>query len=598
MANIPPWLATMREIDGTHWAPGDGPNSTILEWLRFVSSAYPNMADYCASVMHDEYFSWCGMTVGYCMAKAGIAPVFGAADTSRFLWAAAWLGWGTPVATPQPGDVLVFDFGGGDHHVTLFESDNGNGTWACRGGNQSHRAMVTNFSKSKVMGIRRASAAGAVVQPTPAPVVVAKPPSMDFNDCIVLVLRDEGGNDDDPRDPGGRTSRGILQREWDVWRQTHPGLPSDVWQAPQDQIIAIYHQKYWDALNCDSLPAGVDYAVFDYGVNSGIGRAAKVLQGFVGSEVDGEIGPQTITATTQADPATLVTRICDERLAFLQGLGTWATFGRGWTNRVQGVRRAALAMASAVPHAPPAPPVQPTLPVQPAPPVQPTLPVQPTPPVQPIPPVQPTPPVQPAPPTPVKPPSKDFVDCVALVLRDEGGNDDDPRDPGGRTSRGILQREWDVWRQTHPGQPSDVWQAPQDQIVAIYREKYWDALCCDSLPAGVDYAVFDYGVNSGIIRSAKVLQGLVGADIDGEIGPQTIAATAQADPATLVQRICDERLTFLQGLGTWPTFGNGWTNRVQGVRRTALAMASAAPPPPVPRPVPPNSARSAHPVAG
>ncbi|HEV7984287.1 MAG TPA: hypothetical protein VGP86_15445, partial [Xanthobacteraceae bacterium] len=82
----PPWLATMRSIDGTHWAPGDGPNSTILDWLRFISSAYPNMAEYCASVMHDDYFSWCGLTVGYCMTKAGVAPVFGSSDTSRFLW--------------------------------------------------------------------------------------------------------------------------------------------------------------------------------------------------------------------------------------------------------------------------------------------------------------------------------------------------------------------------------------------------------------------------------------------------------------------------------------------------------------------------------
>jgi hypothetical protein len=33
------------------------------------------------------------------------------------------------VTAPEAGDVLVFDFGGGDHHVTLFETDNGDGTW-------------------------------------------------------------------------------------------------------------------------------------------------------------------------------------------------------------------------------------------------------------------------------------------------------------------------------------------------------------------------------------------------------------------------------------------------------------------------------------
>jgi uncharacterized protein (TIGR02594 family) len=145
----------MRAINGTRWAPGDGPNATIASWLRYVGTAFPGTADFCASVMHDDYFSWCGLTVGYCMANARIAPVFGTTDTSRFLWAEAWLGWGSPVTTPETGDVLVFDFGGGDHHVTLFESDNGDGTWACRGGNQSHHVELTNFRKSRIMGIRR-----------------------------------------------------------------------------------------------------------------------------------------------------------------------------------------------------------------------------------------------------------------------------------------------------------------------------------------------------------------------------------------------------------------------------------------------------------
>jgi uncharacterized protein (TIGR02594 family) len=153
----PNWLATMREIDGTKWGPSDGPNPTIQSWLRFVGTAYPNMATYCNTVMNEHYFFWCGLTVGYCMAKSGIAPVFGATDINRFLYAAAWLGWGTPVTTPQPGDVLVFDFGGGDHHVTLFEKDNGNGMWSCHGGNQSHEVNLTNFPKSRLMGIRRPS---------------------------------------------------------------------------------------------------------------------------------------------------------------------------------------------------------------------------------------------------------------------------------------------------------------------------------------------------------------------------------------------------------------------------------------------------------
>ena len=121
------------------------------------------MADYCTGETHIGYFSWCGCTVGYCVAKSGVRPVYmKGVDTKSFLWAQAWLDWGTPVTDPQAGDVLVFDFGHGDHHVTLFDHDNGNGTWACLGGNQDHEVMVSNFRRSQCIGIRRLPAAGAV----------------------------------------------------------------------------------------------------------------------------------------------------------------------------------------------------------------------------------------------------------------------------------------------------------------------------------------------------------------------------------------------------------------------------------------------------
>ena len=112
---------------------------------------------------------------------------------------------------------------------------------------------------------------------------------------------------------------------------------------------------------------------------------------------------------------------------------------------------------------------------------------------------------------------------------------------------------------------------------------------CDELPAGVDYATFDYGVNSGISRAAKVLQRLLGVEADGEIGPNTLAAAAHSDPAKVIGQMCDERLAFLQGLKTWKVFGSGWGRRVREVHIAALVMAktaSAPKPAPAPRPAP------------
>jgi hypothetical protein len=165
----------MQKITGTQWAPGDGPSATIAQWLTSIGSQFPDTKSYCDSAIHLDYFEWCGLTVGFCAAQAGVHPAFGAKDTDRFLWALAWLEWGDVIQTPEPGDIVVLDFGGGHQHVTLFESDLKTGYWACRGGNQSHEVKVSNFPKSCVRGVRRPKLGQpaeqnvvAAVVPTPA----------------------------------------------------------------------------------------------------------------------------------------------------------------------------------------------------------------------------------------------------------------------------------------------------------------------------------------------------------------------------------------------------------------------------------------------
>jgi lysozyme family protein len=127
---------------------------------------------------------------------------------------------------------------------------------------------------------------------------------------------------------------------------------------------------------------------------------------------------------------------------------------------------------------------------------------------------------------------------------------------------------------------ADVKAMKLDEAKRIYRAKYWDAQRCDELPAGVDYAVFDYGVNSGVGRSGKVLRRLLRLpDGTSVVNDAVIEAARAADPPTLVVAICDERLRFLQSLKTWGVFGKGWGRRVTDVRATALAMATGAPKP-------------------
>jgi lysozyme family protein len=168
--------------------------------------------------------------------------------------------------------------------------------------------------------------------------------------------------------------------------------------------------------------------------------------------------------------------------------------------------------------------------------------------------------------------------ALAHVLAHEGGYSNHPSDPGGPTNFGITIHDYRKY--VKPGaSAADVRAMKVEEAKRIYRAKYWDAQRCDELPAGVDYAVFDYGVNSGIGRSKKVLQRLVGVKADGVLGPATMAALAACDPKQVVIAICDERLRFLRSLKTWGVFGKGWGRRVAEVKATALAMAAGVPVP-------------------
>lgn len=172
-----------------------------------------------------------------------------------------------------------------------------------------------------------------------------------FERWLQLVLAHEGGYVDHPSDPGGATNLGITRKTLAGWRKVMPwtSLPkSEVKALTKETVAPIYRALYWDEIRGDDLPAGLDYAVFDYAVNSGPGRAAMALQRILGVADDGEIGPITLAAVAKRKPADLINALCDERIAFLQRLSTFAVFGKGWTSRVAGVRKLALTVVTSV----------------------------------------------------------------------------------------------------------------------------------------------------------------------------------------------------------------------------------------------------------
>lgn len=171
-----------------------------------------------------------------------------------------------------------------------------------------------------------------------------------YTACEDRVLAHEGSKYTDgihPYDPGGPTRWGITLIDARLhWKKN--ATSEDVRTMPREIAMAIYRSKYWAAVRADDLPSGVDDVVFDYGVNSGVGRAGKVLRRVLGlSDSDWHVSDAVITASGQRKPDLVIDAICDERLHFLQSLKIWPIYKNGWTTRVSEVRQYSHQLAKA-----------------------------------------------------------------------------------------------------------------------------------------------------------------------------------------------------------------------------------------------------------
>lgn len=182
--------------------------------------------------------------------------------------------------------------------------------------------------------------------------------------------------------------------------------------------------------------------------------------------------------------------------------------------------------------------------------------------------------------------ASNFPPSLACALVHEGGKDDDPRDPGGRTAYGVTQTRYNQYRRARGRPTRDVWLIEPAERTEIYKTYYWDVVQGDLLPAGLDYAVFDGAVNSGDVQAAKWLQrainevsarmGLSPITVDGRIRPggETLQRLAEIeDHDAIISAMQDRRLAMLKNLRTWAVFGRGWGRRVAEVRKLGVAVA-------------------------
>lgn len=165
-----------------------------------------------------------------------------------------------------------------------------------------------------------------------------------FQECLVKVLKHEGGYVNHPSDPGGMTNLGVTKKVWEEWI-AHPVTEKDMRELTPAIVGPMYEMKYWRTSYCEKLPRGLDLLVFTMAVNSGSGRSVKLLQDAIGVVADGVIGPNTMAKINEANVEVLIDKFSEARTSFYKGLKTFPVFGVGWLRRTESERKEAIEMA-------------------------------------------------------------------------------------------------------------------------------------------------------------------------------------------------------------------------------------------------------------
>lgn len=148
-----------------------------------------------------------------------------------------------------------------------------------------------------------------------------------------------------------------------------------------------------------------------------------------------------------------------------------------------------------------------------------------------------------------------------------------PGDPGGLTFGGITEATWAAAVSTGLVEDGPLSDATTTQLSSILHFKFWSSIC-DELPPGFDLALFNGRMMTGYFpRLFQQSLGLIGADVDGSIGPQCLALAESRAPGTFLDSLAGVHAAYLGRLSTWPRFGDGWTARIRAANAAARTLA-------------------------
>ena len=157
-----------------------------------------------------------------------------------------------------------------------------------------------------------------------------------FEANLAWVLLQEGGfaklaNDE-------VTNLGVKRSTWAGWVD-RPVTIEELKSLTVPRVTPLYLKQYYIPCLADKIIHPVDLCVFDFAVNSGVGRSLAVLSTQMNISLDNKSRDMLIDAiNTHPDVAKLINQFCDRRLSFVRGLKNHYLYGKGWEARIARLR--------------------------------------------------------------------------------------------------------------------------------------------------------------------------------------------------------------------------------------------------------------------
>lgn len=185
-----------------------------------------------------------------------------------------------------------------------------------------------------------------------------------------------------------------------------------------------------------------------------------------------------------------------------------------------------------------------------------------------------------------------FEIAESITGRNEGGYANNKADKGGETYAGIARNHWPKWEgweyidhikaQLGTSAKTINLYASKDMAVVtlvsdFYKQNFWDVMKLDLVnDQQLANSVYDFGVNSGTVRSAKFLQQAVnnvcgvGLTVDGQIGNKTITEVNKHDAESIYNVFDKLREEFYRSIakGSQAQFLKSWLSRLKPYKKT------------------------------